>query len=424
MTKRIEHGFFLDKKDADEFIDRLAELSPEEKFEDDYNHTIYMNNLEYEVPLSLSIRARRYADKGLSDGAMLETESKWFLERKEATYGGYGSNDREKRIMTLQDIIDKFEKPGTFSFYATQPLTPTAGASYIRRHFRFGNAFRVTLDQRMEYFVIDDDLRVKKLGGEDKSRVELKLGKVRSNKEKFDAISDILREMGATRLLSKRDIAYNLSAKHFKKTYNFQKKKSDTEIESKLMVPGISQQVLHKIKRDSYAGLLSGFRVLPAFEFTLQKGALLNYVIEPGRKGYTRFSGDENDGGVTTKDSSRLMSDKFGLGCILKRREIKTDFDSSLYKRPLQTMHKKRKFFFLESMDNKNNYCVMLDMSTYMKDKMFQLEVENLLFSPTRSEQSRAVNDIAKITKMILSRYPLLQPTTVSKLDWLNSISK
>ncbi len=66
-------------------------------------------------------------------------------------------------------------------------------------------------------------------------------------------------------------------------------------------------------------------------------------------------------------------------------------------------------------------YAVMMDRSTHRGQELYQLEVEDVLNSPSPRTETRSINDVASMANYLVEEYSL-EPTTLTKNQWLMSL--
>jgi len=64
---------------------------------------------------------------------------------------------------------------------------------------------------------------------------------------------------------------------------------------------------------------------------------------------------------------------------------------------------------------------VMMDRSTHRGHELYQLEVEDVLNSPSPRTETRSINDVASMANYLIEEYSL-EPTTLTKNQWLMSL--
>lgn len=231
----------------------------------------------------------------------------------------------------------------------------------------------------------------------------------------------MLVELGADPTISKKDMAYNLLSDYLRRKSVRQIPSSDIEIEAKLSLKRQDQHIFHQIRNDFQNGLIGRFAIPKNFPYVLEGGKLHQYLITP-ENNYLRISIKGKSKKIISKEDYEIISDKFGLNCIIKRKEIKEPLSSTLVTLPAKTIHRKRKYFIVENQKTKNSYCVLIDRCTYDSDELFQMEIEGLLLSSSKKNEEEIVDDIAYLTNQLIQRYDILKPTNLTKLEWLKKL--
>ncbi len=417
---RIEWGYSVSKSKISSLLSELNDFAEEKYVAKDFNHTIYFNNLEHELPFGLSMRARRYSSYTLPHSFKLRPYGKWLFETKYSE--GDGSSIKEREELSLGESLS-VAKCNPCNLTLTLPLAPHTADSYNRVQFeaKADNSIRITVDRNTEFFWLRNGLNGNSIGKENKARIEIKMPLDKIDSEATHSLLELLSDNGAMIEIGKKYAGYKKLGKYLREAAKMPVEESDTEIEAKLSLNRKDQFIFHRIKYDFYNGVFSGFNVSGRLPWTLESSAVHVYDFnEAGRVLRTSMKR------TTTKSGEQIMNDDFGLGCILKRTEIKEKSGRSsdatdLLRSISNTIIKRRKYFIVED-SNGSTYCVSMDDSSNMRRHLFQIEVERTLLSPSKKEEDAAVDGIGRITNGILKRYPHLKPTTLTKAKWLSSI--
>lgn len=127
---------------------------------------------------------------------------------------------------------------------------------------------------------------------------------------------------------------------------------------------------------------------------------------------------------IIVKDEAEVMDDALGLGCILRRREIKSPMDQAQGgKAPTVTLYRKRKYFLVRSKRSGRDYCILIDRCTHGGSSLFQMELEETLLKPTKEQENQVAAEIAEITGRIMDTHPELKPTSLTKREWLMGVA-
>ena len=75
----------------------------------------------------------------------------------------------------------------------------------------------------------------------------------------------------------------------------------------------------------------------------------------------------------------------------------------------------------VERAEGQGEYAVVIDRSTHKGHELYQMEVEDVLVSPSFNLERRSVADVASIASFMVEEYSL-EPTTLTKGEWLMSL--
>ncbi|MFA6494917.1 MAG: VTC domain-containing protein [Candidatus Paceibacterota bacterium] len=423
IETRMEEGYFLEAKRLDGFLKQLNVISCEQKYSNGYNQTIYFNNTDHEVPFGLSVRARGYAPAQTGKQFRPDFQKEWKFEVKKSTHNLSRKREKFFAHIPLVDIIKKLNKrPPLLYFVPAKPLMPHVAATYQRAHYYVKNneRFRVTIDRDVRYYVFETSRTAVRIGSEDRTvRVELKFDVALLDSKLYRRVIKILHAHGAEQLLSKKQAAYDAEYQLLKRKYKKWLENSDTEIESKLSLPVNKQYIFTQLKHDFRKGKLKAFRIAKGCEDSWEHTNFARYVIA-GDGSYIRLT--HNGKKVVYKSNEVIARNRFGLGCILQRREIAKRAPQALLQKPYFLRLRTRKTFIVEHIITKDLYILLIDHVAAGGKDLYQLEVENISFSPSESKREKIVNDIACITQYIIKRYKL-RPTRMTKLDWVKKVA-
>jgi hypothetical protein len=319
-------------------------------------------------------------------------------------------------------------------FQGTQlstPLAPFVANSCTRLNFLVdGNKkFKITIDGGITYYSFVDGSTAFRIGEDKFARVEIKLFDSRLSVH-LPALYSMLDAAGAELVISKKDSADNMYSAHLMRESRLQPKPTDTEIEAKLSIAPIQQRVFTSIKKDFTAGRVKGFAITEEFPYTLVS-ARINTYLRTNDNGYVRVSAEGSEKVVTTKEDSEMMADAYGLGCIVKRKELEKKPASSMHAHDGAALYKKAKNFMVRSKESGMDYNISIDSCFRISDKgssswasLSQVEIESTLSSPSKKQEADAVREIASITKQLMDMHHELAPTTVTKQEWLTGVSR
>ena len=419
---RIEWDYSISKSSIARLISELNSRTAEIDLDKDFNHTIYFNNYEHELPFGLSVRARRHSPYALPTHFRLDKREKWLLEKKQSEGDGSSSKEREKfSLRKLMSVAGSKVQ----DLNLTSPIVPYTADSYDRTQLELkqNNKIRITIDKDTEFFWFSSGLNGESIGKENRARVEIKMPPDNVDSREVRDLIELLSDNGARIEIGKKYAGYRKLGKRLRELAKMPVEESDTEIEAKLSLDGQEQSIFHKIKYDFYDGIFRGFHVSDRFPWTVETSAVHLYDFSDEGK-ISRVSSKN----ITTKSDEEVMKDDFGLGCILKRTEIKIkddcmDGNINILDSLPNTIIKRRKYFLAEDAAGET-YCISIDDSSNMRRHLFQIEVERTLLSPSKKEERAAVAGISRITYGISKRYPSLKPTTLTKAEWLSSLKQ
>lgn len=421
MVTRKEERYIIETSKAEKFIEELKPIISPEVFSVDYNHTLYFNNSEHEVPFEASIKGRRYASGPFSGN--LDPEEEWIFEiKRDIISENSRLREKQRENLRLKEILEKLSKMDKIETSPINfPLGPYVVDSYRRRHYRGGDDFRITLDDNLVYHFLEGGFSGKEIGREDYTRVEVKIPVHKISSAEVQRISNVLNMLEAEQIISKKDMAYNLLSKYLRNKYGRSVPSSDIEIEAKLLLDKEHQHVFNQIKNDIENKSIEGFVIPKEFPYVLEGGKLHYYIINP-QNDYLRISVKGKAKTIISKENSEIIGDAFGLNCIIKRKEIKEPLSDDVLSLPSKIIYRKRKYFIAENEKTRNSYSILIDRSTYDHNELFQMEIEGLLLNPSATEETEIIQEIADLTNKLIKKYPILKPAPLTKLDWLKTL--
>jgi len=418
INPRLEHRFIINKQDLPEFILNILKISKRKSFKTNYNHTIYFNNKEHEVPFEISVKGRKYSES--NNLGYFNLNEKWIFEIKEdIIINKLRLRKKHREILTLKNMINKVEnisELGGISF--KNKIEPYVASVYKRTHYVVNKekGFRITIDTDTNYYLFDN-LKYTNIGQEDFVRIEIKIPKSAFDLPEINLINEYLARANAESTTSKKDTAYNYLSEYLISKFN-PPKNTDTEIEAKFLLSKENQNIINDIKSDILRYKLIGFRLKSNFPYTLESGKLHRYVTVPNSNNIYRISIKGNKKKLILKNKLELMKDKFDLNCIITRREITIENNSEIINYPYKEIYRKRKYIVLEN-NNQNTYAILVDRCTVAGKELYEVEVESVLFSPTKEEIDFAVEQISTIGNYLVNKYKFLTPVSLTKYDWV-----
>ncbi|MCW1296443.1 MAG: polyphosphate polymerase domain-containing protein [Candidatus Parvarchaeota archaeon] len=418
LIKRTEERYLIEASNSNKFLKEIESIVSPQVFPTNYNHTLYFNNNEHEVPFEISVKARRYSSSPF-DGK-LNLDDEWIFEiKKDQASSALRLKEKERKNLSLKKILDEVLRINGMPIQLK--LQPYVADSYRRAHYvSKENEFRITIDDQIDYFFFDKEFNGIKIGNEDYARVEIKIHPDKTNSKNVQRIRETLINFEAEPVISKKDMAYNFLSKHLRDKHKYYVPNANIEIEAKLILDGADQFVFHQIKKDFESGGINGFSVLNKFPYVLETGELDHYLLNQNE--FLRISTKGKSKRITRKSNVEILNDPFGLNCIVKRSEEKDSFTASILQLPLKTIYRKRKYFLVENEITKNSYCVLIDRCTHEQNELFQMEIEGLLQFPSPDDENKMIWDISYITNEIIKKYPVLKPAVLTKLNWLRNL--
>ncbi|MEK6906946.1 MAG: hypothetical protein AABW45_00280 [Nanoarchaeota archaeon] len=416
LPKRLERRFLL--PDSKDFVDISSEYMKRKKFSDnEYVQTIYFNNDEHIIPFENSVKVRKYMPNA-QNNPILNDET-YFLDIKE----GLGNFKQKTRLEANLDEATKILNK-KFNFPKNH-LRPYVLVEYLRRHYIPKNFsdIRLTLDSGLRYFYLTENNKLIYLGGEDYTRLEIKEGK--SDPKFKNLMEEMIKDLELIPVISKKFKAYNLLNLYHSKISGkkFHKELKDCEIESKLEAE--SENVFYDIKQTFRNGI--NFRLPNHFPYTFESASINRYYHSTNGSFKAMFLGNEVE--IVRKNEGEIIKDKFGLECIIKRKETKGELvetnSNILTNNSLGgELYRMRKAFWIENEDTKRFYHVSLDCCLGLPGKLYQVEVEytGKYGEPKEYEKSaedEILEDIGKITKTLVDKFPSLKPSKTTKMGWL-----
>lgn len=408
------------------------------------SRTIYFNNQHHEVPWGYSLKAREYFyRRSLGKESQLPTEDIYHIEVKESSRET-GRTKKRFRI-NLAKASDLLTQAVHMPFLTT-PLRPYVADEYERLHFcpkeKGGKGARVTLDIQSSYFLIDENGFLSSLGEEPSVRIEVKTSPGYNSQELSEFLIQLSR-LQPSKTISKKMAAYSLEAFHYRdKGDKPQKELKDVEIESKLVIidndPFLFSNRL-------FAALRSGmgdFVLRPIYPYVFESGSINSYYLPlniSGSEGVKLLSRPTIAKAIF-KSEGQIVEDQYGLGCVLQRKETKSDYfprtqaeltrvlaeAEAIHNSPLRLtgeIERLRKAIWVANQGSGRVYHVSIDRCSSDGNLFFELEVE---YTGTikreralRPEQD-IIKEIAELTHAILKNFPYsVIPNPVTKLEWV-----
>jgi len=421
---RAEIRYYVDAQRSPKFKLSLFELMSLNSFPNPVNQTLYFNNKEHEVPFTYSIRGRRYEPKPLKDHFKLKLGDKWIFEVKNTTSekGRFIRHKRRNEFLPLREILGRVRRMSRFGrIQIPHKLGLYAAASYRRNHFiESDRGVRVTMDEDVRYFTFEE-LAGTLLGASNRAIVELKIPPGRTASPLVRKLHGLLRKENAEQGISKKATIFNLIEERSKKSGDAYKEPThNTEIKAKVALDAEDQTIFPKLRNDLEEGKIEGFRLSESYPSVMETGKLYHYVQVPTHE-YVRFETSGQSRSATVKENFQVVQDPYRLGNVIKRRETEQPVGPDMLKLPYKTLVRRRKYFMVERDGGSREYAVMMDRSTHRGHELYQLEVEDVLESPSTKTEIRSINDVASMANYLIEEY-CLEPTTLTKNQWLTSL--
>ena len=422
---RAEIRYYVDPQKTPRVRKTLSHLMNRNIFPKPYNQTLYFNNNLHEVPFTYSIRARRYDNRPLRAKFSLDPSEKWIFEFKttKSVNGRFIRYKRRAEELPLEQILErvsKIKKLGETSI--PHKLVPHSAASYTRSHFlENSRGIRVTVDEDLRFYQFTKDLSGKILDKSDHAVVELKIPPHRTSSELASELQHILRKEDAYQGVSKKATTFNLIAERLRDLGKaYEPPRHDTEIEAKIALDGDDEDAFHEIRDDIGDGKLSGFRLSPGYSQVMETGKLHSYVLTP-QNDYIRVEPKTETKFIAVRENLEIARDPYNLGNVIKRHEQVRPTNLNPDSVPSRVLQRKRKYFMVERTQGKGEYAIVIDRTTHKGHELYQMEIDDVLNSPSFNTEARSITDVATIANYIVDEYSMT-PTTLTKGEWLMSL--
>ncbi len=415
LADREELRFFVVEEVGDVLFGELSKRFQEERYENQWTRTIYLNNPFYPVPFGTSIKARGYSPVSWGDTANIDPDSDGLLETKEDS--DVHQAKRKSRIYgkigALIHCADDFMGRAVLPCIATQ---------YTRRHFNLPG-LRITIDSNLSYYMFDGDSGVC-VGREPKIlRVEIKI----PNGGRLDSeTANLLKGLHSLPIISKKHTTDNLVSDFRNRQHTETKARhevSGVEFESKMDFVGHDPDMALWQIRDVFANRRGKFIISPGYQYTDQGASIRRYH---GHGAKVSLKGNKMK--VVQKSNKQVV------GKVVRTEESKTaglietlDDARKLGSLPPVTgeIHRAKKVFWVDNLDTGRVYHLSLDRCAATgRPYFYQVEVE---YVGTRAElepgtESKIIGDIEEITDITLSSNSGLKTSTTTKEEWLDCV--
>jgi hypothetical protein len=299
---------------------------------------------------------------------------------------------------------------------------PHSAASYTRSHFlENSRGIRVTVDEDLRFYQFTENLNGRMLDKSDHAVVELKIPPHRTGSELATELQHILRKEDAYQGISKKATTFNLIAERLRDLGKaYEPPRHDTEIEAKIALDGDEEDIFQEIRDDISNGKLDGFRLSPGDDQVMETGKLHSYVLTP-QNDYVRVEPKTETQYIAVRENLEIARDPYNLGNVIKRHEQVRPTSLNPDKVPSRVLQRKRKYFMVERTRGRGEYSVVIDRTTHKGHELYQMEIDDVLNSPSFSTEARSVTDVATIANYIVDEYSMT-PTTLTKGEWLMSL--
>lgn len=352
-----------------------------------------------------------------SDSIVLDNDI-YFLDLKR----GKGENKEKTRLeVTLEEATKIASELYPFSEI---PLRPYTLVEYFRQHYIPKNMenTRLTLDNDLRYFFFPLNKREAVETGREDNYTILEIKEEKPDKNFNDLMMEMLREVNAFPIISKKFMAYNLLGLYHIKTSGkpLYKELKDYELESKLEVD--IEECFQRIKQFFEEGN-SDFKLPSHFPYTIESASINRYYRND--QGLFKAMLRRSEAEIVRKGNIEVVKDELGLDCIIKRKETKGNIvpiDSQMMaSAQLQgELLRMRKAFWVNNPQTLRSYHISLDCCLGLPGMLHEVEVEYVgrhIDSETNEEE--IIMDVTNLTSLLIEKFPELKPSRLTKQDWL-----
>lgn len=453
---RTEQRFFVPKDSQAELLKKMSRILAEKKFsENPYAQTIYLGEDEFAYSWGTSLKARRYLPEAESN-IQINPATPFNCEIKREETEGSLVRWKVKKILTLSQFIDwiKVKIPEAEKW----GVRPYVLSQYHRRHFvNSEETLRLTADTEIKYgYFLSHEMSFFAsflwTGEEDGLRIEIKASEEVFKSSLYRQLLEVLRQAGALPVISKKEQAYNFHGNFIDTTKGCKPKKeiADSEIEAKFIVLANHYRFfLNDLKAAFSSGAFTGIGIASDYPYSQATTSMNQYW---GR----RLNGKLVDGvkllfrpgnfSVVIKEQTEFLPNQYGLGCVLKRREIKGDVIPHVEETMTETLeryeeifgplelcgmvYRQRQAFWPETEKTGRIYHISLDRCISEGKILYQLEIEYVGRRPGDWQPATELEIVNEITNLAWEVYlwanqrkQVLVPTMLTKFEWLTSRS-
>jgi len=414
LEHRIEKRYFSDKS-YEQVISILKKDFIYQKVSDKpYNQTIYFNTPNFDLPFELSLRARKYVKS--KTGFILNKNSIWSIESKQGICSILGHHCKKKKEYAKFKVFKKIFKNYNVASNIISNLNPIFGTKYLREHFVHKKYphLRLSLDSSITYYFFNKSKAIK-LSDDLFVRLELKYPK--TEKIPKSIFTSFGKQLNLNTPISKKDACHNLYNKYLFNKYNNIVPKHDLEIEAKLNISKTDQNIFIDFHRLISQNKLPNFKVYKNYPFVYETGKVQKFCISKNK--YIRYTISKGNAGVTIKNNSQVVKDKYGYNCILIRQELPGNKKDIKNTKRFKELYRKKKYFLIENINNKNTYSFCIDRCSYKNHVLYQIEIEALAESSNKFSISSKVQDILTMLTHLFKNNTQIRSTTLTKQEWL-----
>lgn len=454
---RIEKRFLILPEYLSSFLEDASRILVRQVFSDNkVSRTIYFNNDDCPLPWGYSLKARLYLPD-FSSVISISPQDVYRVEIKTR-----GPSDIRNKIQEELPICEavKFINGHLDAQVSGDMLRPYTADEYQRVHFlsrENGELLRLTVDWDMRYAYFEEgNSEARWTGNDDFARVEIKVAPEYETSNEYRRTLDLISGYLSFPVVSKRARASHLASILLdEKGSHLEKELRECEIEAKFLVNHPNPALLFLELKRHLQG--EGTYMLARHYPYTKEEAGINYY-------WARRNGQQQKvegmkirflGGTIKpvfKNSSLLLSDSFGLNCILERQEAKgkaVEFTFDTYNGIIQDAQSRlgnleaigylfrlRRAFWPENKITGRVYHVSIDQCQSDDHRtIYQIEVEytgrysSRAGSESESELKPLIRaEVAELAQEVLSFCNKdgqhLIPFALTKFDWLSATNK
>ncbi len=387
---RREHRYIVLPDQKQRLLDKISPFFSIKRYSERENvHTIYFDTDDNELPLTQSVRIRSYLSQlpgsPLTDGHRINEwtanygEGEYYIDFKETKLDR--KHKIRKRARTFDQAINIVRERSEL------PLRPIIIVYYHRNHYTNpdNEDIRMTIDDNIEYFWIEQNGSCSDLGREDEySRFEVKIKDGDSGLQK--ELESIVSELELIPSISKRFTGHGLfrrlKTKHLSQ---------DNNQEIKALLYTDSEKTFHDTK-NYFRATRDSELILPS---TFESACIETYSNDSKK----RING-RNVESIKVANK-RIMPNSEKLNCIIGTELIQVLSSSDSFSYDNYTVHMEKGFF---ARFNRQDYLVSLHRYRHA------LNVHEVSISAigNKGDETQKVEGLAQLTKVLLGEFPRL----------------